>query len=260
MSAPMAFIPSPMPFGRLAAIYLAEAKYESLRMLRTPAFSVPFLFIPSVLYLFFGTLSGSSTSAEAQNIPTILFTGFSVFGCMGPALFGFGMSLALEREQGVLKLKRAMPVPAAAYLGAKMAMAMTFAAVSTGAVAIAAAMQGRVHMGPARMLGITALAVLGTIPFAAIGLFIGARASGKAAPAIVNVAYLAMTYLSGLFIPLPPSIRWIPLFSPAFHLNQLCLAMAGVGSILTQTMHVAALVGVAVLFTGLTVRRLTRTD
>jgi hypothetical protein len=36
--------------------------------------------------------------------------------------------------------------------------------------------------------------------------------------------------------------------------------MAGVGSILTQTMHVAALVGVAVLFTGLTVRRLTQTD
>lgn len=245
-----------MPLGRVLSIYLAESKYESLRMLRTPAFSVPFLLIPAVLFLFFGTISGQGESAQAKNIPTILYTGFSVFGCMGPALFGFGMALALEREQGVLKLKRAMPMPAPAYLAAKMAMAMVFAAVAAGSVAVVASMQGSVPVGAARMLGVTTLAVIGTIPFASMGLFIGARTSGKAAPAIVNVAYLAMIYLSGLFIPLPPSIRWVALFSPAFHLNQLCLAMAGVGSIFTPTMHVAALAGVAVLFTGLTVRRL----
>lgn len=252
------FIPSPMPLGRIAAIYLAEAKYESLRMMRTPAFAVPFLLIPPALYLFFGALSGQSASAQAQNIPVILYTGFSVFGCMGPALFGFGMSIALEREQGVWKLKRAMPMPAPAYLAAKMAMAMFFALVAAGSVAVAASVQGRVEIGALRMLGVTLMAVVGTIPFASIGLFIGARSSGKAAPAIVNVVYLAMIYLSGLFIPLPASIRWVALFSPAFHLNQLCLAMAGAGSILSQTMHLAALVGVAVLFTGLTVRRLQR--
>jgi len=257
MITPLAFVPSPMPMGRVLAIYLAEAKYESLRMLRTPAFSIPFLVLPAVLYLFFGTIS-QGESAAARNIPTILYTGFTVFGCMGPALFGFGMSLALEREQGVLKLKRALPMPAPAYLTAKMAMAILFAAVAAGSVAIAAAVQGRAEIGASRLLGVTALAVIGTIPFAAIGLFIGARTSGKAAPAIVNVVYLAMIYLSGLFIPLPPSIRWVALFSPAFHLNQLCLAMAGLGSILTQTMHVAALVGVSVLFAGLTIRRLTR--
>lgn len=256
MSAPIVFVPSPMPLGRIASIYLTEAKYESLRMMRTPAFAVPFLLIPSVLYLFFGAISGQGASAQAQNIPVILYTGFSVFGCMGPALFGFGMSLALEREQGVLKLKRAMPMPAPAYLAAKMAMAMFFALIAAGSVAIAAGVQGRADIGALRMLGVTLMAVLGTLPFAAMGLFIGARTSGKAAPAIVNVVYLAMIYLSGLFIPLPPSIRWVALFSPAFHLNQLCLAMAGVGSILTQTMHLAALAGVAVLFTGLTVRRL----
>lgn len=260
MSAPIAFVPSPMPVSRVAGIYLAEAKYESLRMLRTPAFAVPFLIIPAALYSFFGVISGQNPSSQTQNIPTILYTGFTVFGCMGPALFGFGMALALEREQGVFKLKRAMPMPAPAYLAAKMGMAMLFAALAASSVALAAAMLDRVQIGPARMLGVIALAVFGTIPFASMGLFIGSRVSGRAAPAIVNVAYLAMIYLSGLFIPLPPSIRWVALFSPAFHLNQLCLAMAGIGSILSQTMHVAALVGVAVLFTGLTVRRLTQTD
>jgi ABC-2 type transport system permease protein len=99
---------------------------------------------------------------------------------------------------------------------------------------------------------------IGTLPFCAIGLFIGARVSGRTAPAIVNLAYLPMIYLSGLFIPLPASIRFVAVFSPAFHLNQLAQSMVRMGSTFSPTMHAAVLVGVTVLFAGLTVRRLAR--
>jgi ABC-2 type transport system permease protein len=254
-SVPIHFVPAPMPMARVVGAYLAEAKYESIRMLRAPAFAVPFLLVPVALFSFFGAIS---SGASDPKVPFYLFTGFSVFGAMGPALFGFGMALALEREQGVLKLKRALPMPPMAYLAAKMLMAMFFAALASAGIAVAALSLGRVDLSAARLLGILAIIVIGTVPFCAMGLFIGARVSGRAAPAVVNVVYLAMIYLSGLFIPLPASIKWIALFSPAFHFNQLCLAMAGVGSILSQALHVAALVGVTVLFAGLTVRRLSR--
>jgi ABC-2 type transport system permease protein len=257
MNTPLVFIPAPMPFARIAGAYFAEAKYETLRMLRAPAFAVPFLLIPVALFSFFGALGSGSTSPN-PNIPTMLFTGFSVFGAMGPALFGFGLALALEREQGVLKLKRALPMPPMAYLAAKMLMAMLFAGLTSASITAAGIALDRIDLGADRLLGIFAIIVVGTLPFCAMGLFIGARVSGRAAPAVVNVVYLAMIYLSGLFIPLPPSVRWIAVFSPAFHFNQLCLAMAGVGSILSQTMHLAALVGVTVLFAGLTIRRVTR--
>jgi ABC-2 type transport system permease protein len=252
----LSFVPAPMPLGRVVRVYLAEAKYESIRMLRAPAFAVPFLLIPVALYAFFGALAARSNADP--NVPAYLFTGFSTFAAMGPALFGFGLALALEREQGVYKLKRALPMPPAAYLAAKVLMAMFFAAVSAGSVMIAALLLDRIDIGVPRMLGVLAILIGGTIPFSAIGLFLGARLSGKAAPAVVNLVYLAMIYLSGLFIPLPESVRWIALFSPAFHLNQFCLAMAGVGSILLQSMHLAALAGVSVLFAGLTIRRLIR--
>jgi ABC-2 type transport system permease protein len=256
--APIAFVPAPMPVGRVIGVYVAEAKYECLRMLRAPAFAVPFLLIPVMLYAFFGAIAAQGASAQARNIPTLLYTGFSVFGGMGPALFGFGLALALEREQGILKLKRAMPLPPSAYLLAKTMMAMLFAVITTISVAVAALLLNRVEFGIDRMAGIAAIIVIGTLPFCAIGLFIGTRVSGRAAPAVVNLVYLAMIYLSGLFIPLPPAARYIPLASPAFHLNQLCLSMAGAGSILPVTMHAAVLVGVAVLFGGLTIRRLSR--
>ena len=55
----LTFTPAPMPLTRVAGAYLAEAKYECVRMLRSPAFAVPFLGIPAVLYSFFGAMAVS---------------------------------------------------------------------------------------------------------------------------------------------------------------------------------------------------------
>jgi len=251
---------SPMPLRRLLRAYLIEAKYESTRMLRAPAFAIPFLILPVALYLFFGVVMiGSSGQASTNpNVATYLFTGFAVMGVMGPGMFGFGISIALELEQGLLRLKRALPMPPAAYLFAKMLMAMLFSALVMVTLVAGAVAFSPLKLSAARYLAVSLILVVGTLPFCAIGLFIGTRISGRVAPAIVNVIYLPLIYLSGLFFPLPASIRSIALASPAFHLDQLALGAAGVPSILTVTMHVAALVGVTVLCAGLAVRRLVR--
>lgn len=246
-----------MPIGRVLRVYYNEAWYESVRMLRAPAFAVPFLLVPVALYAFFGALVTPGADADPR-IPAYLFTGFSVFGVMGPALFGFGMSMALEREQGLLRLKRALPMPPMAYLFAKMAMAMLFSALISVSLIAACLLLSPLRLGFARNAAVLVTMVAGSLPFCAIGLFIGARVSGRTAPAVVNLVYLPLIYLSGLFIPLPAAIRFVALFSPAFHLNQLALGHAGVGSILSWTMHLAVLVGVTVLFAGLTARRMSR--
>jgi ABC-2 type transport system permease protein len=247
-----------MTLQRIGWAYFTEAKYESLRMLRAPAFAGPFLLIPAALYSFFGAITTEGSAGGNPNTAAYLFTGFSVFAVMGPALFGFGMSVALEREQGLLRLKRALPMPPMAYLAAKMLMALFFSVLTSITMTAAALMLSPLTLEPERYAGIAAINVAGTLPFCAIGLFIGARVSGRTAPAFVNLAYLPLIYLSGLFIPLPAGIRWVALFSPAFHLNQLVLNMAGVGAILSPAMHVAVLAGVTVLFAGLTVRRISR--
>jgi len=251
-----------MPMRRVVGAYVAELRFETIRMLRTPAFAVPFAVIPIALYLFFGLLAAGATDRPTPpnpNTPFYLFTGFSVMGVIGPGLFGFGMSIALEREQGLLRLKRALPMPPVAYLLAKMGMAMLFSAFVSLAVTVLAVVVRDLPISLGRAAAVVAIETLGTLPFCAIGLFIGARVSGRVAPAVVNVVYLPMIYLSGLFFPLPESIRAVALFSPAFHLNQLALGAAGIAHVMGAAgpmMSIAALVGVTVLFTGLTVRRL----
>jgi ABC-2 type transport system permease protein len=60
----------------------------------------------------------------------------------------------------------------------------------------------------------------------ALGLIIGSRANASAAPAFVNLIYLPMSFLSGLWMPLsmlPHFLQQIAPLWPAWHLGQLAL-------------------------------------
>jgi len=248
-----------MPLSRVFGAYLAEATFETRRHLRAPAFAAPFLIIPVALYVFFTSLGGDPSQAPKPELqmPIRMFTGFSIMGVMGPALFAFGMALAVDRDFGLLRLKRALPMPPMAYMLGKMVMAALFSALVMVSITTAALVKG-LNLSVAQFLAVAAIGVVGTLPFAAIGLFIGAKVSGRTAPAWVNLAYIPMTYLSGLFFPVPEAIRGLALVSPAFHLNQLALQAAGVAAIMPATMHIAALLGVTVLFSGLAAWRVAR--
>ena len=261
MPAPIQSPPvNPMPMRRVLGAYLNEVKYESLRMLRSPGFSIPFLVLPVPVYLFFGVMLAAPAVAKNPGVANYLFSGFSVFAVMGPALFGVGCVLAIEREAGFLKLKRALPAPGGAHLVAKGAMSMVFAAAAVLTLLVAGSALGTISLSASQLLVMTVVMTAGALPFAAIGLFIGAHVPANVAPAIANLVFLPMLWLSGLFIPLPKFLeRWAVIW-PAFHLNQAALGWAGVSefSFLAPGISAAVLTGVTVIFGGLAIRRLAR--
>jgi ABC-2 type transport system permease protein len=245
-----------MPAGRVLNAYLTEAKYETIRMLRSPGFGLPFLCLPVALYLLFAVLLFGSALRSDPKSAMFIFTGFDVLGVMGPGLFGFGAAVAMEREGGLLALKRALPMPPAAYLTAKLAMAMIFGVIVTATMIVAALTLGHLQLSVGHCLGLVTVNVLGTLPFCAMGLFIGTRTSGKAAPAIANVVYLAMIYLSGVMLPLPKSMEATAVIWPAYHLGQLASRVLGNPSQGAALVHIAVLAGVTLLFAGASIRRL----
>ena len=246
-----------MPSRRFLGAYLSEAKYESLRMLRSPGFTVPFLTLPVALYLLFGVVLFGTELAKDSKSALFVFMGFAVFGVMGPGLFGFGVTLAMEREQGLMKLKRALPVPPAASLLAKMAMSMLFVTMVMITM-VAAAPVGHLHFTAGQVLALVICGVAGCLPFCALGVVSGSVASAKGAPAFVNLLYLPMIYLSGILFPLPPSMHWIVLASPAYHLAQALRAAMWTASEGAPAVDVAVLAATTMIFTALAVRRLQR--
>jgi ABC-2 type transport system permease protein len=259
-----------MTKSRLRRAYVTETKYECLRALRAPAFALPFLLLPITLYVLFGVLLAGNMSHGDKTIAKMMFVNWSVFGIMGPGMFGFGMFVATERGQGLLTLKRALPAPQAAYLLSKLIMALLFSAIVMASVILAAALIGHNGISLTQYAGIMFLDTLGSLPFCAIGLFIGTLASAKSAPGFANLAYLPFMHLGGLFYPLPRSVQPLEFISPAYYLDKLGLRLIGVPS-LDQiangggpssyggpVLQIAVLAAITVLFTALAVRRLSR--
>lgn len=239
--------------------YWLEAKYEFLRLLRTPMFAVPTLIFPTLFYVLFGVLlAGSRGGVGAAQY---LLATYGVFGVMGAALFGFGVSVAIERENGYLELKRALPMPPGAYLLAKMAMAMLFAAIISMLLALLAAGLAGVSLAPWQWPVLWLVNIAGALPFCAIGLYIGSLVGGSGAPAVVNLVYMPMAFLSGLWMPLsvlPEVFAKVAVVWPAWHLGQLALKVVGRDAGAPVWMHLGVLALITVAFFLLARRRLSR--
>lgn len=252
-----AVVPDSLSTRATLALYLREAQLEFLRLLRTPAFSVPTLVFAPMFYLLFGVLLNRGNAGAAS----YLMATYSVFGVMGPGLFGFGVGLAMDRERGLLTLKRVQPVPASALLLAKVGMSMIFAVCIGAMLLILGITLGGVEMDASQIARLLCVDVLGVMPFCALGLLIGTLVNGSGAPALVNLIYLPMALLSGLWLPLrmlPGAVEKIAPLWPAWHLGQLGLKIVGQDSGRPVSMHVAALLGFTAICLSLAQRRLQR--
>ncbi|MDO1530155.1 ABC transporter permease [Fulvimonas sp. R45] len=248
--------PAAMPPRRVLGAYLAEARSECLRYLRAPSFILPMTLFSTVFYLMFGVLLNHPGSDASR----YLLASYTAFGVMGPGLFGFGASLAIERDGGLLTLKRALPMPPGAYLLGKMMMAMVAASLVVVLLLALGLTVGGVSLGPARVLAMLAVGAFGVLPFCALGMFVGTLIKGQGAPGLLNLVYLPMAFLSGLWLPismLPGALQTLAPVWPSYHLNQLTLSAVGLraGSLLP---HVLALLAFAAAFLLLAARRLRR--
>ncbi len=240
-------------------IYALEIRNEFVRMLRAPSFVMPTLIFPSMFYLLFAVLFGNRAGDFHAGV--YLLATYGVFGVMSPGLFGFGVSVALDRERGWMTYKRALPMPPGAYLVAKLVMAMLFAAMIFAMLAILASTLGGVRLPVSAWLTLLVVDVFGVLPFCAMGLYIGSLVSGAGAPAVANLVYLPMSFLSGLWMPLsvlPPFIAKIAPLWPAYHLGRLALSAVGETTGDPAAPHVAALAAVTLVFFALARRRLAR--
>ena len=245
-----------MPRGRVLRAYVEEARCEILRYLRNPGFLLPIMLFPAVFYLMFGIVMAHGNG----DIARYMLGSYSTFAVMAPGLFGFGVSLALERDGGLLQLKRAMPMPPGAYLLGKLLMAVLVAAAVGVWLVAMALLLAKVPLTAAQVGVLLLTDALGVIPFCALGLLVGTLIKGQGAPGLLNLVYLPMAFLSGLWFPLqnmPAILRELAPLWPSYHLNQLTLAAVGIGGS-ARWPHVAVLAGFALACLLLAAARLRR--
>ena len=222
--------------ARRASIYLLEARAQFLTVARTPGFTIPTLVFPLMFYVFFGVVMSFSPTA-----PTYLLATYGVFGLIGPALFGFGVGFATERDSGALLLKQTTPMPAAAYLLARVATALVFGIAIVTGLFLLGAYAANVTLYRWQWFSLAGIVLSSVIPFCALGLAIGAWVKAQSAVAIVNLVYLPMAFLSGLWMPiavLPGFLQEMAIIFPAYHQAQLALKVINMDEGGSAGMHV----------------------
>jgi ABC-2 type transport system permease protein len=240
---------------RSIAVYAKEAKYELLKNLRIPVYAISTVAFPLMFYVLFGIVLGHDNPANRGETATYVLATMGCFGVMAVALFGFGVSLAMERGQGWLQVKRASPMPISAYFLAKLFAAVVFSTVIMLLLLAVGIVFGGVHLPVATAARLVGILVAGSIPFSAMGLAIGYFAKPNSAPAVVNLIYLPMSFCSGLWIPLfllPHGLQVLAKFLPPFHLAQLALNTVGLAPNPTPSWgHVEALLTFTLVCLGL---------
>jgi ABC-2 type transport system permease protein len=214
----------------LPRIYLLEAWYEGLKVIRLPAYLITTILFPVGFYLFFGVAMKGNTGGF--DISTYLLATYGAFGAMTASLFNFGVSVAVERAQGWTQFKRATPMPPLAHLVGRLAVSMVVTLVILAILFALGAGLGGVRMPAATWLALAGTLVAGGAVFALFGLALGYWVGPNSAPGVVNLIAMPMALVSGMWIPLvalPAILRQVAHFLPAFHYANLALGIVGHG-------------------------------
>jgi ABC-2 type transport system permease protein len=87
-----------------------------------------------------------------------------------------------------------------------------------------------VRLYTSQWLQLAGVLLVGTIPFCLMGLTLGLTLSAKSAPATINLIYLPLAFLGGLWLPiqmLPGALQQLAFMLPSYHLGQLGYAVIG---------------------------------
>ncbi len=248
-----------MRWQQTIQIYFLEAKTEFLKAFRMPAFAVPSLVFPLMFYVFFALVF--NRGGMNGQMPAYLLATYGVFGIIGPAIFSFGVGVAIEKDQGWLALKQCSPMPISAYFFARIVTAMLFALIIVISLFVIGAVFGEVRMSNMQWAAMLLMLILGCLPFCAMGLWLGLALKGQTAPAVVNLIYLPMAFLSGLWIPVQMFPMWLQQAAwalPPFHLAQLVLKIQHNDLGYAWWLHAGALLLMTLLFLWLAIRAFKR--
>jgi ABC-2 type transport system permease protein len=193
-------------------------RLEVVRMLRDPRFTALGVLTPIGFYLLFATLFGGQPAQPGELKGTVeIMVAMAAYGGIWAVLSSTAPRIAQERESGWLTQVRAMPVRAGQLMAAKVLASVLLALPTIVLVCITAALCKGVRLEAGQWIGMVLVMTVGTVPFSALGVFLGYLVSADAAFPLSYGLYMGLSAVGGLWVPpavLPQSFRdvagWLP--------------------------------------------------
>jgi ABC-2 type transport system permease protein len=192
-----------------------------LRNRRTVIFAVLF---PVFFFLIFGLNSSYANNRVGHgNESAYIMISMALYGAVLATSSG-GAMVSVERLSGWSRQLRTTPLQPLAYIAIKMATSLVLGAGAVGAVYVVGTITAKPIM-PAGLWLASGLAVwIGSLLFAAFGLFVGYLLPSENVMQIIGFALMLFSFGGGLFIPLSQfshTLRVLATYTPLYGLNQL---------------------------------------
>lgn len=209
----------------MLALLAHQVRYDLRTSLRNPRARFFTFFFPILLLVIFaGVFGHSTTTLDGVHVKLSRFyvPGILAMSIVVAAYGNLVVSIATMRETGVLKRRRATPVPPALLIAGQACATLAIAAIMGALLLIVGKLAYGVGMAPAAIAAIACTAAVGTIAFACVGYAVsGMIGSPEAAQPIVQATMMPLWFVSGVFIPtsnLSGGLRTIGSLFPVEHL------------------------------------------
>ncbi|MGW3313630.1 ABC transporter permease [Streptomyces sp. NPDC001073] len=190
----------------------------------TFAFPVVFLFL--FASIFSDDVRGAGVTASQLYVPAMMAAGI-----MSTSFQSLGISIAIERDEKVLRRLRGTPMPPAAYFLGKIWLVLVTGLMETAILLLVGTTLYDVDLpsSATKWLDFGWIFVLGLTACALLGIAISSvPKSGKSATSVVVLPFLVLQFISGVYISIDTIPDWMLNIGALFPLKWMCQGLRGV--------------------------------
>lgn len=238
--------------GGLASIG-AFVQFELRRALRNKRYLMFSVGFPVVFYLLYTGVLQKSSGVTVNNTGWAVYfmVSMAAYGVLGASLAGSRI-IASERTGGWTRQLRVMPLAPSVYLLAKLVVSLVTTVPAMLLVMAAAAIANGVSLPVITWLELVGVLVVGSLPFAALGILLGYLFDGDSVQGAFMISYFGLAILGGLWTPIavfPSILVTIAHVLPSYHFANLGWGiLAGTG---IDPVDIAVLAVYGVVIAGL---------
>ena len=224
--------PAVAPLPSLLTAGLSRGRVEVTTFFRERE-AVVFIFaLPAVLLLLLGSIFNSE-HVQVPGVTTgqLYAAGMIAGGIMATSFQYLGISVASERDQGMLKRLYGTPLPHAAYFIGKIIQVFVCLVAEVTLLMIVGVAFYHLHLPstPGKWLTLVWICLLGGTACALLGLGVSSLArSARSASPVVTLPFLVLEFISGIFVPFSDVPRGLQVVAAIFPLKWMAQGLRSV--------------------------------
>lgn len=175
--------------------------------------AVAFIFgLPSLLLVLLGSIFGGQVAGHGVTVGQLFTAGMIAGGIMATSFQYLGISIATERESGMLKRLSGTPLPRSSYFLGKLIQTLVCTVAETMLLIAVGVVFYHLHLptAPGRWWTFSWIFLLGSAACGLLGIAMSSlpRSAASAAP-VITLPFTVLQFMSGVYVPFTSVPGWM---------------------------------------------------